>query len=124
MDVTRHTRPFFACVRRGLAGVLTAMLLVLAVVSAGVVCSTHHAATSVEVASGPTHDGARDCADDHRPSAQCDPLPPVSSPGPATLLAPSTGGLVSVVAHDDTPVPANTAGTTAPSLHALGISRT
>lgn len=72
----------------------------------------------------PTHDGARDCADDHRPSAQCDPLPPVSSPGPAALLAPSTGGLVSAVVHGDTPVPANTADVTAPSLHTLGISRT
>ena len=147
MDVTRRTRPLLAGARRGLASVLTAMFLVLAVVSAGVVCSIHlddgprggsrtHSgeqvaaqttdvrATAAEPASWPTHGGPRDCSDDHRPSAQCDPLPPVSSPGPAALPEPSTGGLVSAVVHDDTPVPATMAEATAPSLDALGISRT
>jgi hypothetical protein len=100
------------------------MFLVLAVVSAGVVSSTHLDATAVEVASGPIHDGFRDCSDHHPPSAHCDPLPTVSSPGPAALPVPSTGWLVSAVGHGDTPVPADTADATAPSLHALGISRT
>ncbi|MFC4626668.1 hypothetical protein ACFO6V_00395 [Promicromonospora alba] len=124
MDVTRRTRPRLAGVRRGLTSVLTAMFLVLAVVSAGVVCGAYHEATAVEIASGPTRDDARYCSDDHRQSAQCDVLPPVSSSGPAALLEPSTGGLVTAVVHDDTPVPATTADATAPSLHALGISRT
>lgn len=124
MDVTRRTRPLLAGARRGLASVLTAMFLVLAVVSAGVVSSTYHEATAVEVASGPIHDGLRDCSGHHPPSAHCDPLPPVSSPGPAALPVPSTGWLVSAVGHNDAAVPANAADATAPSLHALGISRT
>ncbi|MGI5191571.1 hypothetical protein ACQEVI_25755 [Promicromonospora sp. CA-289599] len=124
MDVTRRTRPLLAGVRRGLAGALTAMLLVLAVVSAGAVVSTYHDATTVEVAVGPIHDGLRDCSDHHSPSAHCDPVVPVFSSGPAAAPVPSTGWLVSAVGHGDTPVPANTADASAPSLHALGISRT
>lgn len=124
MDVTRRTRPLLAGARRGLTSVLTAMFLVLAVVGAGVVWSTYHEATAVEAASGPIHDGLRDCSDHHPPSAHCDPLPPASSPGPDALPVPSAGTLVSAVVHDDVPVPASTAEATAPSLHALGISRT
>lgn len=124
MDMTRRTRPSFAGVRRGLAAVLTAMLLVLAVVSAGVVCSTYHEATAVQVVAAPIHDGLRDCSDHHSPSAHCDPLLPVFSPGPGAAAVPSTGWLVSAVGHSSTPLPANTADATAPSLHALGISRT
>lgn len=124
MDVTHRTRPLLAGVRRGLAGVLTAMFLVLAVVGAGVVCGTYPEASVVEVAAGPIHDGLRDCSDHHSPSAHCDPLLPVFSPGPAAAPVASTGWLVSAVGHGDTPVPANTADATAPSLHALGISRT
>jgi hypothetical protein len=124
MDVTRRTRPLLAGARRGLASVLTAVLLVLALVSVGAVCGAYHAGTAVEVASGPVHDGLRDCSDHHPPSAHCDPLPAASSPGPAALPVPPTGRLGSTVVHGDTPVPANTADATAPSLHALGISRT
>ncbi|MEU4388614.1 hypothetical protein [Promicromonospora sp. NPDC023805] len=124
MDATRRTRPLLAGARRGLANVLTAMFLVLAVVSAGAVCGTYHEATAVEVASGSIHDGFGDCSDRHPPSVHCGPLLTVSSPGPAALPLPSAGTLVSAVVHDDVPVPANTADATAPSLHALGISRT
>jgi hypothetical protein len=123
MDVTRRTRPL-AGLRRGLASVLTAMFLVLTVVGTGVLCGAQHEVTAVEATAGPVHDGLRDCSDRHPPSAHCDPLLPVFSPGPAAAPVPSTGWLVSAVGHDDVQVPTNTADATAPSLHALGISRT
>jgi hypothetical protein len=123
MDVTHRTRPL-AGLRRGLASVLTAMFLVLTVVGTGVLCGAQHEVTAVEATAGPVHDSLRDCSDRHPPSAHCDPFLPVSSPGPAAPPVPSTGWLVSTVVHGDTPVPAGTADATAPSLHALGISRT
>lgn len=101
------------------------MLLVLTVVSAGVPYGTHAGGHPVaEIASGPVADGSRDCSDHHAPSAQCAPLPPAFSPGPAAMPEPSAGRLVSIAVHDDTPAPAGTAEAMAPSLHALGISRT
>lgn len=123
------------------------MLLVLTVVGAGVSYDTHLGghlrgvpqadgggqlaaelvdpqAPGAEIASGPVADGARDCSDDHAPSARCAPLPPAFSPGPAALPGPSVGRLVSVAVHDDVAAPDGTAEATAPSLHALGISRT
>lgn len=147
MNVTRRTRSLLAGRRRGFASVLTVMFLVLTVVGAGVLCGIHlddhphggpqahqsvgqPAAQAMEapapgkIAAGPVGDSRQDCSDHHLPSAQCDPLLPASASGPAALPEPSVWQLVTVAVHDDTPVPANTAEATAPSLHALGISRT
>lgn len=100
------------------------MFLVFAVASTGVVCGTYREVSAVEVTSGPIHDGLRDCSDHHSPSAHCDPRLSVFSPGPAVAPLASTGWLVSAVGHRNPLVPAGTADATAPSLHALGISRT
>jgi hypothetical protein len=147
MNVTRCNRSLLAGPRRGFASVLTVMFLVLTMVSTGVLCGfhlddhphggpqAHHGGGQLATqamdapafgvsAAGPTGDGWQGCSDHHLPSAQCDSLLPVPSPGPAAMPEPSVRRLVTAAVHDDTPVPANTAEATAPSLHALGISRT
>jgi hypothetical protein len=119
------------------------MFVVLTVVSAWLLCGIHlddhpqahhgggplvtrstDAQAPREIAAGPTGGGWQDCSDHHAPSAQCDPLLPASSPGPAAMPEPSVRRLVSATVHGDIQVPTNTAEATAPSLHALGISRT
>lgn len=131
MNVTRRVRPVLAGARHGLSSALTAMVLVLTVVSAGVLCGgqvavqvADHPVLAVETVSGPVGGDSPYCADHHSPSAQCDPLRAAHSPGPPARPEPSTSWFMAPAVHHDTLAPAGTAEATAPSLHALGISRT
>ena len=148
MNPTRRARTVLAGPRRGFASLLTAVLLVLTLVSASALGGSHRDgfphggpqaadgggrlvtqtegtdAPAAGTAAGPVGAGRPDCPDRHSPLAQCDPLPLASSPGPAAAPAPTVSRFAPVAVPEDVPAPANTAEATAPSLHALGISRT
>ena len=124
------------------------MFLVLAVLSVHFLCSAHvdgqaqsashsHVAavqgsgqeaaptetSAVEVASAPLGGGSHGCFDHHVVTAQCDPVVP-SSPGPAVVPDSAVQWLVSDMALRESPAWSGGTVAAAPSLHALGISRT
>ncbi|WP_129787952.1 hypothetical protein [Promicromonospora panici] len=154
MNVTRVARPSLADPRRGLAGVLTVMFLVFAVLAVQAVCGVHrhaadHSGTSADGAVGqqyaavaaqavpdeavpdeaahaaPERPGQDpyDCAEDRPITARSD-----RTVSPSTDLAGvpalAVQWLVPAVADHGTRTPSGLAAATAPSLHALGISRT
>ncbi|WP_369374412.1 hypothetical protein AB1046_08845 [Promicromonospora sp. Populi] len=136
MNPTRRTRALAAGPRRGLASVWTALFVVLTFIGTSGLCSGFldeaflgehlHGGQPVHsvLVGAPAGDGAHDCSDRHPPAAQCAPLPPVTSPGPAAAPEPAVRQPALIPVPDDAPAPANTAEATRPSLHALGISRT
>jgi hypothetical protein len=145
MSLTRRLHSLLADPRRGSASVLTVMLLVLTVISAHVLCSTHlneaesagHSrvaavqsavpatadASVVEAAPAPLGSDSHGCSDHHSVTAQCDPvlLPP---PGPAVVPELAVQWLVADLAHREPPARSSVTVAAAPSLTALGISRT
>ncbi|WP_125777268.1 hypothetical protein [Antribacter gilvus] len=146
MSLTRHLRSLLADPRRETASVLTVMFLVLAVVSVHVLCNVHldepaqsaghshqapvpdaeqaSAPTSVvEAAPAPLGGGSHGCSDHHSATAQCDPVTP-TSPGPAVAPTSSVQWLVSDLAHAERAARHIGTVAAAPSLTALGISRT
>lgn len=147
MRLTHHLRRLLAGPRRETASVLTIMLLVLAVVSVHVLCSVHldapaqsaghsHQAVQgspqepatvptfvVEAAPGPMGSGSHGCSDHHSATVQCDPVTP-TPPGPAVAPDLAVQWLVSDVAHREPAARQFGTVAAAPSLHALGISRT
>ncbi|MFC8801492.1 hypothetical protein ACFT2C_27475 [Promicromonospora sp. NPDC057138] len=150
MSLTRRPSSLLADHRRWSASVLTVMLLVLAVLGAQVLCGVHlneqaagHAdeaavqspglwpaaettvaeAPDVEAALAPPDDGAHGCSDHRSLTAQGDPVrqPP---PGPAVMPELAAQWLVADLAHREPPVRSSVTDAAAPSLTALGISRT
>jgi len=153
MNLTRVARPSLADPRRGLASVLTVMLLVFAVLAVQAVCSVHlhqaeHSGTSADGAVGQQYatvtaqaapdqavpdqaaqalerpgEDPYDCAEDRTITARYD-----RTVSPSTDLAgvPSLAmqWLVPAIAEHGTRAPSGLAAAAAPSLHALGISRT
>lgn len=148
MGLTRHLRSLLAGPRRGAASVLTVMFLVLAVVSAHVLCSvqldgeTHSGAQApdgggqlavydvasahdavVEVVPEPLGGDSHGCSDHHPVTTRCDPVLP-----PPLVLAVmperTVQRLAPAVVHQDHRAASSAATAAAPSLHALGISRT
>jgi hypothetical protein len=124
------------------------MLLVLAIISAHLLCSTHPneqaqgaghpyvaavqssehgpatTGASVAVAApAPPGDGSHGCSDHHPVTAQCDPVL-LPAPGPAAVPELAMQWLVSDMARHEPTVPLSTTVAAAPSLTALGISRT
>ncbi|WP_369369852.1 hypothetical protein AB1046_13660 [Promicromonospora sp. Populi] len=143
MNLTRRISSLLADPRRGFAGVLTVMFLVLTVLGVQVLCSVHldeagHSDVEqpamvaavgapdrvAEVAPG-HHDGEDpfDCSEDRTLTARYD-----RTLSPSTDLAEAPGlalqWLVPDTAHHVLRVPSGVAAAAAPSLHALGISRT
>src|SRR5690606_17014959 len=75
-------------------------------------------------ASGPVdRGGAHGCSDHHTATAQCDPVLP-QTPGPAAVPDQTVQWLVRDVADHSAPSLSGGTIASAPSLHALGISRT
>lgn len=151
MDLTRAARPLPADSRRGFASVLTVMFLVLAVLGVQAVCGVHpheadhgagHGSTRPYTAVGqqvPTvvtpsgqpaqstlghhGEGSNHCAEDRTVTARYDrTLSPLMDMAGAPSLA--LRWLVPDIAHHGVRTPAGLAVAAAPSLHALGISRT
>lgn len=153
MNLTRHARSLLADPRRELATVLTVMALVLALVGVHVLCSVHldeaahgashshgaghsheasaqssedHSetakATFVEIADAPLGDDQH-CADHGSVAAQCDPVLPVPQV-PAVVPDLAVQWLVPDMPRHEARAPAAVVAVAAPSLHALGISRT
>jgi len=147
MRLTRRLPSLLADPRRESANILTVMLVVLAVISAHVLCGVHlneqaqgvghshevavqsaarapaAAETPVaEVAPAPLGD-SHGCSDHHSVTVRCDPVlqPP---PGPAAVPELAMQWLVSDMAHHEPPVRSSVTVAAAPSLTALGISRT
>lgn len=148
MSLTRRPRSLLAGPRRESASVLTVVLLVLAVLSVHFLCSVHvdgqarsashsHVAavqgsgqetaptetSAVDVATAPLGGGPHGCSDHHAVTEQCDPVMP-SSPGPAVVPDFAVQWLVSDMALRESPAWSSGTVAAAPSLHALGISRT
>jgi hypothetical protein len=145
MSLTRRLHSLLADPRRESASILTVMLLVLAVISAHVVCGVHvseraeggHShvaamqsaapatlgASVAEAAPAPLGGDPHGCSEHHSVTAQCDPvrLPP---PGPAVVPELAVQWLVADLAHREPPVRSSVTVAAAPSLTALGISRT
>ncbi|MEU4361854.1 hypothetical protein [Promicromonospora sp. NPDC023987] len=147
MSSTRSLRSLLAGPRRESASGLTVLLLVLAVLSVHFLCSAHldeqapraghsHAAAmqgsgqvappagalAAEAARAPLGDGSHGCSDHHSATAQCDPVLPSTpetamAPDPAVLWAASDPAYHALPAWSGVAV-------AAPSLTALGISRT
>jgi hypothetical protein len=158
MNLTRVARPSLADPRRGLASVLTVMLLVFAVLAVQAVCSVHlhqaeHSGTSADGAVGQQYatvtvqavpdqavpdqavpdqaaqalerpgEDPYDCAEDRTITARYDRT---VSPSTDVAGVPSLAmqWLVPAIAEHGTRAPSGLAAAAAPSLHALGISRT
>ncbi len=140
MSLTRRLRPLLAGTRRGSVSVLTVMLLVLTVVSVHALCSVHvdtHdggevlaaqgvASTqdpAVEVVPEPLGGASHGCSDHHSVTVRCDPVLP-----PSLVLAAlperTVQRLAPAAVHQDHRTASSVATAAAPSLHALGISRT
>lgn len=148
MNLTRALRSQFADPRRGFASLLTVMFLVLAVLGVQAVCSVHldetghsstsahdavgqHTAPAAATASDPTAhadsghhgEGPSDCAEDRTVTARYDrTVSPSTDLAGAPPLA--VQWLVPGIAPDGPRAPSGLAVAAAPSLHALGISRT
>ena len=127
---------------------LTVMFLVLAVVSVHVLCSVHldeHAHTGAQASDGgevlaahdvasaqdaagevvpePLGGGSHGCSDHRAVTAQCDPI----LPAPLVLAAVperTVQRIAPAAVHQDHRTATSVAVAAAPSLHALGISRT
>lgn len=140
MSLTRRLRSLLADPRRESASILTVMFLVLTVVGVHVLCSVHlderldgldgqgasHSHGAAVHAAG--HDsehggGSHGCADHHRVAAQCDPLRP-AAPAPAVTPELAVQWLVPAPASHEPLTRSSVTLPTAPSLTALGISRT
>lgn len=147
MNLTRTARSPLAAPRRGFASVLTVVFLVLAVLGVQAVCGVHpheadhsgtsshgaveqhaplSAAASDQVAQiGAEHPGEdpNDCAEDRTVTARYDRT---LSPSMDLVGVPSLAlqWLVPDIAHHEPQAPSGPALAAAPSLHALGISRT
>lgn len=148
MNLTRAARSQLADPRRGFASVVTVMFLVLALLGVQAVCSVHldtadhssgathgtvgqHAAPAAAAASDQTAHSDRghhgedpsDCAEDRTVTARYD-----RTASPSTDLdgAPprAVQWHVPGIAPDRPRAPSGLAAAPAPSLHALGISRT
>lgn len=147
MSLTRRLRSLLAAVRPGSTGVLSVMVLVLAVMSVHVLCSVHldepppgagHAhttsaafavdlasapQTASEVVPAPLGGGSHGCGDHHTATAQCEPV----LPAPlllAVMPEPAVQRLAPAAAQQDQRPLSSVVNAAAPSLHALGISRT
>lgn len=152
MNLTRAARSPFAAPRRGLTSVLTAMFLALVVLGVQAVCGVHpddagHGGTSAYAAAGqhavqasaavpdqvagatPGHhgghhgEGPNHCAEDRPVTARSDRN---VSPSIDLARAPALAmqWLVPEITQHCPHEPAGLAVAAAPSLHALGISRT
>jgi hypothetical protein len=149
MDLTPAARSPLAAPRRGLAGVLTAMVLVLLVLGVQAVCGIHlddagHGGTSAHggaaqatvtapdqvTGAAPGHhgdghhgEGPNHCAEDRPVTARSDRT---VSPSVDLARAPALAvqWLVPEITLHCPQEPAGLAVAEAPSLHALGISRT
>ena len=147
MNLTRAARSPFADTRRAFASVLTVMFLVLAVLGIQAVCGVHHegghSSAHLDMAAGhhatsavlgtPGQAGEADpgdhggdlshCSEERTATARYDrTLSPFPDLAEAPILAQQW--LVPGIAHHATSEPSGLAVTAAPSLHALGISRT
>ncbi|WP_454852384.1 hypothetical protein [Promicromonospora soli] len=147
MNLTRRIRSFLAGSRREFAGVLTVMFLVLTLVGVPAVCDvpldehghsgthTHaadqeHAAPAaastqdlaVEMGIGHHGGGPYDCSDDPVTARYDRTLAP--SPDLAAAQERAEPWHHAVGVSQERQVPTDQAVTAAPSLHALGISRT
>ncbi|WP_460708245.1 hypothetical protein [Myceligenerans halotolerans] len=134
MTLTRRIRPFLAGSRRDLARVLTVMCLVLAVIGVQAVCSVHldesghgggaHADAVVVVPDSGHHgEGRYDCHEGGPVTARSDRAP-ASSPDLAAAPECIEPWRAAAGTRDARQVPTGVAVAAAPSLHALGISRT
>ncbi|MFI8526672.1 hypothetical protein ACIGB8_19605 [Promicromonospora sukumoe] len=151
MSPTRRPSSQLAGPRHGLAGAWAVLLLALAVVSVHVLCSVHldeqaqgaghsHAASALvsvdeaaDEAAGdavgapavpePAGGDSHGCSDHHQATAECDPVLPVPA-GSAVLPDLTVRWQVPEAAHHASRVGPNGTVAAAPSLHALGISRT
>lgn len=148
MNLTRAVRSQLADPRRGFASILTVVFLVLAILGVQSVCSVHldttghsgeathgtvgqHAAPAAATASDQTvhtdkgHHGEAPsgCAEDRTVTARYDRTvsPSTDLAGPPSL---AVQWLVPGIAPDAPRAPSGLAAAVAPSLHALGISRT
>ncbi|MEV0951519.1 hypothetical protein [Promicromonospora sp. NPDC050249] len=148
MNLTRAARSPLAAPLRGLAGVLTAMFLALVVLGVQTVCGIHlddagHGTSAYSAAgqatatapdqvigAAPGHhgeghhgEGPNHCAEDRPVTARSDRT---VSPSTDLATAPALAmqWLVPEIAHHCPKEPAGLAVADAPSLHALGISRT
>lgn len=146
MNLTRAARSPLAAPRRGFASVLTVMFLVLAVLGVQAVCGVHlhqvdhsgtpshgaveehaHSVAAADHAAqiGAEHPGEdrNDCAEDRTVTARYDRT---MSPSMDLAGAPSLAQqwLVPDIGHHERQAPSGLARALAPSLHALGISRT
>lgn len=146
MNVTRRLRSLLAGARHGMSAVVAVMFLVLTVAGVHAVCSVHldehthgaaHShgddgapaahgevrATAVQAdALEPVGGSSSGCSDHERVTAQSDPLL-LPAPVLATMPEPTAVRLAPTVVHRDHRT-ASTVTASAPSLHALGISRT
>jgi hypothetical protein len=147
MNLTRAARSPLADPRRGFVSVLTAVFLVLVVLGVQALCGVHaheadhsstspHGAVEQHAASGaaasdpaaqvvPGHpgEGPNDCVEDRTVTARYDRTlsPSMDLAGPQAL---ALQWLVPDIAQHDARAPSGLAVAAAPSLHALGISRT
>ena len=146
MNLTRAARSLLAAPRRGFASVLTVMFLVLAVLGVQAVCGVHldeaHSSTSAHGAVGqhsapaaatasdqasqadPEHPGdPNHCSEDRTETARYDRTvsPSTDLAGVAPL---AVHWLVPGITHHGPRAPSGQVAAAAPSLHALGISRT
>ncbi|WP_454850091.1 hypothetical protein [Promicromonospora soli] len=148
MNLTRHIRSFLAGSRRELASVLTVMFFVLTLVGGQAVCDVPldergHSGTrtdgtvgqyaapavagavdqAVEVAPGHPGEDPYDCFEGRTVTAGYDWT---VSPSPDLAEVPhlAVQWLVPGVAYHGPGAPSGVVSATAPSLHALGISRT
>jgi hypothetical protein len=147
MDLTRRFRSLLADPRRELASVVTVMALVLVVLSVHVLCSVHlderapdagtaqaavvqhrgHDGVSpraaAEVTLGPLDGHAHGCTDHGPVTAQWDPVRPLPQ-GPAVVPVLAVQWPLPDLGPREPRVSQGVAAVAAPSLHALGISRT
>jgi hypothetical protein len=148
MDLTRRLRSLLADPRHAVVGAVAVMALVLVAVGVHVLCSVHldehpheagaadgvvaqHGAHGTEgshvevaaAAAGPLDHHAHGCSEHGAVSAQWDPVRPLPQ-GPAVVPVLAAQWPVPVMVHHDKRVPSGVAVASAPSLHALGISRT
>ncbi|WP_344105806.1 hypothetical protein [Myceligenerans crystallogenes] len=147
MILIRHLRSVLAAVCPGPLGAVSVMFLVLAMVGVHSLCNVHRDVPSPEA--GHSHDsslvlvadveaaeetpvealreplgiGSHGCADHHTAAAQCDPvlLAPVLH---ASMPEPDKQRLAPALAQQKQPTVSGRSTPAAPSLHALGISRT
>lgn len=147
MNLSRAARSPLAAPRRGFVSVLTVMFLLLAVLGVQAVCGIHpheadhssaqpHGAVQQHASSAavmsdqaaqiePEHPGEdpNHCAEDRTVTARYDRT---LTPSIDLVVQPSLAlqWLVPDIAHRASPAPSGLAVAAAPSLHALGISRT